>query len=108
MPFDAEVRTIFGASRTESREEESSSDVLCGPLMQGDLIAPDGTMTGGGGKPRSGRMRLGVNPPSGAALGASSPGGSGADGEEAATLEGSLSQLQQVRQLAGGMFTFVV
>lgn len=67
--------------------------------MQGDLIAPDGTMTGGGGKPRKGRMRLGVTPPSDAALGASSATGSGGDGEEADTLERSLLQLQQVMQL---------
>ncbi len=67
------------------------SDLRC---AQGELISESGTMTGGGGKPRRGKMQLGSGPPKGAVVAAAI-----GDGKETAALESDVQQLQQVRQL---------
>lgn len=54
--------------------------------LKGELISESGTMTGGGGKPRRGKMCLGSGPPAGAAV---------ADGKEAAVLEQDVAKLQK-------------
>lgn len=64
--------------------------------MQGELISESGTMTGGGGKPRRGKMCLGSGAPAAAAA---------LDGKEAAVLERDVRQLQEVR--CSGLLTFV-
>lgn len=56
--------------------------------LQGELISESGTMTGGGGKPRRGKMKLASGAPAAAAA---------ADGKEAAVLENDVRQLQEVR-----------
>jgi hypothetical protein len=56
-------------------------------LLQGEVISESGTMTGGGGKPRRGKMRVG----SGAPAAASSD-----DGKDVVVLERDLQQLQKV------------
>ena len=55
--------------------------------VQGELISESGTMTGGGGKPRRGKMRLGSGAPAAAASD---------EGKDVIVLERDLQQLQKV------------
>lgn len=59
------------------------------PTEQGELISESGTMTGGGGKPRRGKMRLGSGAPAAAASD---------EGKDVIVLERDLQQLQKVRE----------
>jgi hypothetical protein len=56
-------------------------------MCQGELISESGTMTGGGGKPRRGKMRLGLGAPAAAASD---------EGKDVIVLERDLQQLQKV------------
>jgi hypothetical protein len=61
------------------------STIVCN--VQGELISESGTMTGGGGRPRRGKMRVGSGAPAGAASD---------DGKDVIVLERDLQQLLKV------------